>query len=257
MNDMTSLSLHPLDLLRRITRIYTPVAWLCVAGVLVSVLIMLTFPLGSTLENSEIGLAFASVLAVIGLVAGVGIRYLFTKRAAEVAQKNQPWVVLWIFPFAIMVVLSPWLFTGGLTDQDVTTGMSFLLGFIIAYLALLLGFLSIPFVILPLELIGRGLISLFQGKRKQSGLLLGIGFYIALVTTFCVIGAFAIENPYPGKLGFGNIIFSLLGLPGSYTVENEALLWLIRAMAVVLIAVPIAFSRVRSQPTIEQLRRKP
>jgi hypothetical protein len=243
--------------LRRLNEQFTVVLWICLGSLLLFGLIILALPFDVDGTDDIVTSVITVLLILIGLTAAICIRYMFDRKAPGAAFGNKPWAVIWLFPLAVTVLFLPWLLSGALADESTSVFMSLVLWLLIAYVALLLGFLFIPFVILPLELIGRGILALISGRHKEAAPMLVIGLYIALVTAFAFVGAFAIENPVPGKLGWGNVIFALIGLPASYTIENQALLWVARAMAVVLIAVPVAYARLHrpQAPTDQRVSR--
>lgn len=243
-------TLKPISLLREITHRYTAVLWVCLIATLLSGLIMLSVPFNMDAYDEWVGSVMTTILIIIGISSAICIRYVFGTKSPDQALSGRAWTVIFVYPLAITALMLPWLLTGVLADDRTSILMSVFLWVLLAYGTLLLGFLLVPFVIVPLELVGRGVIALVQGKREKAGPMLLLGMYIILVTTFCIIGAFSLDDVPPGRAGWGHIIFALLGLPGAYTIESPLLLWIARAIGIILIAVPLTLAA-RSRSTKE------
>jgi hypothetical protein len=238
------------NIFKYLTNEFTAVLWICLGGLLFTLLIMSTVSLNMDGTDEWVTSALFTVFIGLGLVSAICVRYLFGMKNSNAAFGPKAWTVVWAYPIATMLVMSPWILAGVLADSETSILMSVWLLLLFVYIMLLLGFLLVPFAVLPLELIGKGAIQVIRGNRKQGSSMLIIGGYIALVTAFAFVGAGALSDMPPAQAGWAHIVFALLGLPGVYTIENEGLLWLARLMAVVLIAVPIAASRMKVRSSV-------
>ncbi|MGU3644227.1 hypothetical protein ACLBXX_04615 [Microbacterium sp. C23T] len=146
--------------------------------------------------------------------------------------------LMWYLPAAMTAIITPRLLSAG-TGADWPPFVDVIWILVFAYLAALLGFLALFLFLLPLEALGRGILRLLTGK-SGGGWLLFWGTAGALLTTFVFVGAFALDDLPPGRAGALPVLFALLGIPFGYTVESEALLWVARALALVLIAMLLA-----------------
>lgn len=238
------------NIFKYLTNEFTAVLWVCLGGLLFTLLVMSTVPLSMDGTDEWVTSALFTVFIGLGLVSAICVRYLFGMKNPNAAFGPKAWIVIWTYPIATMLVMLPWILAGVLADSETSVLMSVWLLLLFVYIMLLLGFLLVPFAVLPLELIGKGIIQILRGNKEQGSSMLIIGGYIALVTAFAFVGAGALSDMPPANAGWVHIIFALLGLPGVYTVENEGLLWLARLMAVVLIAVPVAASRMKVKSSV-------
>ena len=145
--------------------------------------------------------------------------------------------LIWFLPAAMALILLP----GALRDSagEHPPLVELLLLLAATYGSALLGILALMFVLAPLELLGRGILRLLTG-RPDGGWLMFTGTLIGLVTTFAVVGAFAVDDLPPGRAATVPLICALLGIPFGYTVESETLLWIARGLAVLLLAMLLA-----------------
>lgn len=236
-----SMTKKSLTLFQRIVRDYTAVIWICLAAVVLSAIVMLSVPFSMDSYDEWVTSAVFTVGIIIAVASATCIRYLFGLKSIDQATGAKPWSVIWLYPLIVSLVMLPWLLGGVMSDDRTSPLMATVLWLLLAYMALLIGFLLVPFVIVPLELIGYGIVALLGGRRKEAGPMLLLGFYIALVTVFSFVGAFALDDMPSARTGYAHIIFALLGLPGLYSVDNELLLWIARLIALLLIAIPLTF----------------
>lgn len=228
-----------MNFMKQLSKKYSRLLWLYVITLAVILLIMASAPLGVDAYDEAGNSAVWAVLMILALFSAIATRYMLERSAKDVTSRK-PWAIILSFPVAATLVMLPWLLGGILVDTETSVVMSILLWVLLAYVALLLGLLLIPFVVLPLELIGVGIISLLQGKYKNAKILLGIGLYIAAVTVFTIIGGLSISNVIVGQLGWIQVLFALFGLPAGYEIESLGLLWTARVIGLLLLAVPIA-----------------
>lgn len=172
---------------------------------------------------------------VLMLLVAVYIRVLWSRsrRPGDVRTR-----LLWYLPAAMALIMAPALVTVA-GDPSQPWIVDVVLFTLLAYAAALLGVVALLLFLLPLELLGRGALRLITGRPDGGWLLFG-GALGALLTTFVLVGAFALDDLPPGRSATWPIIFALLGIPGGYTVENETLLWVARGLALILIAMALA-----------------
>lgn len=234
-------------MLKDIGRRFSSGIWIYIITVVMTVIVMLSVPVGADSYDDWTKTVMSTLMFLTALGGAALVRYLFIKPVQEPdprkAKMNRPlWVLMWTLPVAMTIIMLPWLISGILVDRDMTVAGSIFAWLLLSYAALLIGFLLVPFVILPLELIGRSIVAFVRGDKRKGAGMLGIGLYIGAVTMFVICGTLALSDLPPLWLSWGHIIFALLGLSAQYTVDSQLLLWVARILALVLIAVPLSLS---------------
>lgn len=230
-------------MIRHLTKHFGNTFWILAAALLLTVLVMMTVPIGADGYDDYTTTVVLMICIILGLAGAAAIRYLFAKPTKESQETDgRAWGLLWTFPLFITAAMSPWLLSGLLVADDMSVAVSIGLWLLIAYVALLVGFLLVPFVIVPLEMIGVGLLRIMAGRFEEGSRMVAIGLYIALVTAFCVIGGLAISDTPPGQAGWPHVIFALFGLPANYSVESPLLLWIARILGIIIVAIPLAIA---------------
>ena len=205
---------------------------LCVVGLASALVVAIGFGQFPGDESvAEIGGTFG----VLMLIVAVYIRIWWSRTRHGGDDRTR---LLWYLPAAMSLVMAPALIAVA-GDASRPWIVDLLLFALLAYAAALLGVLALVLLLLPLELLGRGALRLILG-RPDGGWLLFLGALLALITTFVLVGAFALDDLPVGRPGHWSIVFALLGIPGSYTVASDALLWVARGLAVILTAMLLA-----------------
>ncbi|MFE5409190.1 hypothetical protein [Microbacterium sp. NPDC056569] len=205
---------------------------LCAIGIASAVVVSIGF--GSLPWDDSLG-EIVGAFGVLMVLVAVYIRIWWARTGDGRDSRTR---LMWYLPAAMTAVITPGLLSEG-TGADWPPFVDVLWFLVFAYLAALLGFLALFLFLLPLEALGRGILHLVTGK-PGGGWLLFWGTAGALLTTFVFVGAFALDDLPPGRAGALPVLFALLGIPFGYTVESETLLWIARALALVLTAMLLA-----------------
>ena len=216
------------------------------ALLIVTVVLACMLPWGSDGDSERISGLMLGIGAAIALQAALMIRYGFKRIRKDQKVSNDlddgpfsGWRFTFWSPIAAILVLTPWIVSGTFNADDVNTIGALFFMLLIFYAAVLIGFLLVPFIFLPLELIATALYSLVVKRDTSKIGYLYVGGFIALITTFIFVMASATDLYYPGVAGGAAGIPALFGIPGAYDVKNEFLLWVGRAIAAVLITIGI------------------
>ncbi len=185
------------------------------------------------LPGDEQAGAIALVFGLLAILVAVCLRIWWAQDRLEGRIR-----LMWFLPAVVALVLAPAALAADRSGRD-SPLVDVLLLVAAAYGAAILGLLVLVLVLVPLELLGRGILRLLTGRPDGGWLIFG-GTAIALVTTLGVVGAFALDDLPAGRRGTIPVLFALLGIPSAYTVESEGLLWVARAIALVLVALLLA-----------------
>ena len=185
--------------------------------------------------------AFYAILIAQAMLGTFNWRYGY--RGA----KEEPRIpfFFWFVPVLVVLVLLPWFLSGALATHDVSIPMSIFLYLLLSVAAVLLSFLLVLFALLPAELLGRAALLALRGHWRDALGFAAIALYLGTITAFGFVGAAALDDLPPGSFGWWPILFALFGIPGHYTVESEAMLWLARGMFVLIVAPMLGFWRLR------------
>jgi len=201
---------------------------LCAIGIASAVVVSVEF--GSMPFEESLGEILGS-FGVLMLLVAVYIRIWWARSGGGRDSRTR---LMWYLPAAMTAIIAPGLLAAD-TGAQWPPFVDLLWFLAIAYTAALLGLIALFLLLLPLEALGRGIMRLVTG-RPGGGWLLFWGTVGALLTTFVFVGAFALDDLPPGRAGALPVLFALFG----YTVESELLLWIFRALALVLTAMLLA-----------------
>ncbi len=207
--------------------------------------------------DNEVSIMIFTVIYTMMAAGALMLRhgfYEYAVKRSDAEHKLTPfhqWSFIWFLPLMATVVLLPWIFAGVFNSDDgVGVAGIFLLLSAIFYIMFFLGFLVLPFIILPLELIGRGMIKVLRTGGKQGVPMLSVGGYIALVTAFIFVGGFSIETDMPGRFSWPLIIYALFGLPSDgYQIVDSSLIWAARILGIIILAIPLGAWRISKMTT--------
>ena len=226
-------SLHKL----RIFEVLTFAAFLIVT---VALACMLPWGIGG--DSERISGLMLGIGTAIALQAAFMFRYGFLRVRKDQEINNdlddgpfRGWRFTFSSPVAAILIVMPWIVSGTFNADDVNTVGALFFMVLLFGAAVLIGFLIVPFIFLPIELIAKGLYNLIVKRDASKIIFLYIGGFIALVTTFIFVMAAATNTYYPGIAGGAAGIPALFGIPGAYDVEDEFLLWVARVITAVLI----------------------
>lgn len=205
---------------------------LCAIGVGAAIVVAVGF---GRFPGEESVVEIAASFGLLMLLVAVYLRIWYARTQHGGDDRTR---LIWYLPAAMALIIAPALVTVA-GDASRPWIVDVLLFVLLAYAAALLGVLALLMFLLPLELLGRGALRLITG-RPDGGWLLFWGAFGALLTTLILVGAFALDDLPPGRAAMVPVICALLGLPAGYTVESEQLLWLARALVVLLTAMLLA-----------------
>ncbi|MGH7218416.1 MAG: hypothetical protein ACREGE_03200 [Candidatus Microsaccharimonas sp.] len=230
-------------------RKYVPDLIVALIAVVAIIVLALRVSFDMNEYSDEVGHAIFGTAIAIGLATALIVRRPFAKsikEAKETGKKRESeapagYLYALALPFVALIILTPWLAAGVFNAEGTgTVGTYFLLSLLFAG-AVLLGALFLAFVLTPIEVLLRGIFAILQGKREGLPMALG-ALYLIGITTFIFIMASGVTIDLPGKAGWPAAIAAFFGLPGSYSVDNETLLWVARGIAAVLIGIPVLAS---------------
>lgn len=118
---------------------------------------------------------------------------------------------------------------------------------IFVFLGILLGALVWFFFVFPSAMLIRNAVAIARGQMRAS-MLIPPSVLLAL-GVLCIAGGLAIDTDGIGRMAWGAIIASFLGIPGDYEIIWEPGLWIVRGIVVAIALVfliPAVRSRLRS-----------
>ena len=201
--------------------------------------IMLMLPHEEDRHHGDLTRAFSSVLAILAIQSAIVSRLGFgliveprslLKRAAPF---RGGWFITAATPVAVLCLLTPWIVTGEFDDRRGSSSwlIAFLL-FLLLIAATASGPILLAAVLLPLELLARGLGRVVTGRSKAErsegiGQIRLAGFIVYLTALCLLIGGTAtIASPQQR----GSVWLVALGFAGNDGVEHPWLLWIGRIM---------------------------
>lgn len=218
-----------------------------------TLLIMLSVPLGVENSVDNVSQALVTIGVTIALAGSIAFRFLYVKPESWVEQQQPPldkkaYLLLWLLPLVATIVMLPWLLTGFLATEGITIFGSLCLWVLVAYLALTLGLLLMLVFVLPLELIGKGIVHVLKGDTLKGSWYATYGLLMLSIIAFSIVAVFAIDvdrSFIPGA--WKALLSALLGIPGSYEVINIGLLWMVRTLGLLIIALIAAVVSMKRQ----------
>ena len=201
--------------------------------------VMLALPPEQDRHHSELTSAFYAVLAILAMqsavVTRVGVGLVIEPRSLlkRAAPFRDGWFITAATPVAVLCLLAPWIVAGEFDDRRESSAwqLAFLL-FLLLVAATISGPLLLVAVLLPIELLIRGLVRVVTGRSKSDrsegiGTLRLAGVITYLVAMCLLIGGTAsIATPQQRGL----VWLVVLGLAGNEGVEHLWLLWIGRLM---------------------------
>lgn len=201
--------------------------------------IMYLLPPEQERRHSDLTSAFNAVLAILAMQSAVVTRVGFgliieprslLKRAAPL---RHGWFITAATPVAVLCLLAPWIAAGEFDDRRGSSAwqLAFLL-FLLLAAATISGPLLLVAVVLPVELLIRGLVRVATGRSRSersdgAGQIRLVGFITYLVAMCLMIGGTAtIATPQYR----GSVWLVVLGLAGNEGVAHPWLLWIGRLM---------------------------
>ncbi|MFZ1301544.1 MAG: hypothetical protein WAQ27_03135 [Candidatus Microsaccharimonas sp.] len=215
--------------------------------VLAVVLIALTFLILAASKGDEAGseaLFNATLLfwSAVTLQSALMIRTSFVRlnRDNYVSEDRtdhpfRGWRFTPFTPLLGAIILLPLIISGVYNTDDVNAVGAFFLMLVLGLIAFLIGFLVAAFIIAPIEALTRGIIALAKGDKTKIGYIY-FGLFVAALTSFIIVGTLAVDPHSPYPAGSFQVALALLGIPGNYSIESEALLWVARLLIVGIIA---------------------
>jgi hypothetical protein len=222
-----------------------------IAEVVVTVLVLVVVVLrlvglgSAESRSSEVTSALSAIMIVLGVqgavMTRVGLQVYLTASDSRL-QRTPPyrvWVVTPFSPVLVLLAVLPWVLGGSFGPGHSVAGSLWLL-FLLFVLAAGLGLLAVPAVLAPLELLGRGVGKVVRGtgartRREGAGYVRG-ALYLGAITLFVLVVAGGVDLGGSGRVAWSSAVLAVLGLPGDHDVRNPALLWIGRAMLLVLAA---------------------
>lgn len=232
-----------------------PPAKLNVPFAAISVLAMVVSAVpGFLLEPSEhegagqlVSLFGAPMVAAAILVA-IGAHALNQRRSIP---NRVLWWPLGVLPVGIVISIIPSI----LRDPEYFLADTFwgLVGTLVAmlflvYVALLLGTLVWFFLFFPITALATLLQQKLRGKPVAAQ---HLAVPLLLLALSCIIafGAMSLEGFAPGRASGGQIVMSLLGIPGSYEVTWPLGLWIVRGIVAAILIVWFVWERRQKRAT--------
>lgn len=184
-----------------------------------------------------------AVLIAQTAMGALGVRYGFHRPKGEAGSE------LPLFPFFVPLastVLGAWWIIPVLADDEVPGLAALFLWLLISTVASLASIFAALFAVLPLELIGRAFVAMIRGRFVNASASIVGALYLVILPAFCAAGYVALGHSLPPYPRGSYVAFAaLLGIDGSYTVENEGALWLARGLLVLLIIPALGAVRLR------------
>lgn len=212
-------------------------------GVVLALLVALPADAGPT--SDAVTDVVLGIMLTLGLQWAVALRLgwrVYALPADRRLRRRYPFRGWWFTPatpvLATVLVL-PWALDGVFGLGSTVAGDLWLL-FLLFLMAALLGLLAVPAVLVPLELLVRGVVRLATARgradrRDGTGYLWG-AVCIGSLTAFVLVVGGGASFGTGGRAAWGGVVLALLGVPAGYTVENPALLWVGRAMFAAVLA---------------------
>lgn len=201
--------------------------------------IMLALPPEQDRRHSDLTTAFYAVLAILAMqsaiVTRVGFGLIMEPRSLlkRAAPFRHGWFITAATPVAVLCLLTPWILAGEFDDRRGTSAwLTGLLLFLLLASATISGPIVLVAVLLPIELLIRGLARVVIGRSKSErsegiGHIRLAGFITYLVAMCLLIGGTAnIATPQQR----GSVWLVVLGFTGNEGVEHPWLLWVGRVM---------------------------
>lgn len=148
-------------------------------------------------------------------------------------------------PLISIAVLLPALFSGVFVDQSTNAADAVWLILLSQFFILLSAPLVAAFVLVPLQLVAKGMVAIIRGDKSQYHLGI-VGLLIAGLTAFILVGTLAVAPANPFPVGSIEVVLSILGIPGNYEIQSELYLWVVRGIVAFYIAV-FAYSSYRGK----------
>ncbi len=201
--------------------------------------IMLALPPEQDRHHSNLTTAFYAVLAILAMQSAIVTRMGFglimeprslLKRAAPF---RHGWFITATTPVAVLCLLTPWIAAGEFDDRrgSSTWQLAFLL-FLLLAAATISGPLLLVAVLLPVELLIRGVVRVATGRsnseRSDGAGQIRLAGFIAYLVAMCLLigGTATIATPQHR----GSVWLVVLGIAGNEGVEHPWLLWIGRLM---------------------------
>lgn len=145
------------------------------------------------------------------------------------------WWLFAVLPIGLLTASVPAVLSDpGYFGSASVGGTLGVLGMYVVLLVLGYGFGALLwfFIVMPLFHLCGTLLRLLRGEKNAGGIVMPL-ILLALGTVILVgAGALDLGDALPGRFGWPQIVMALLGIPGSYRVESEVGLWVVRALLV-------------------------
>lgn len=207
--------------------------------------ILLALPPGADESADEVTGAIVAIMVVIGLQWALMLRLgwrVYDRPASRRLRRKAPFRGWWATPFTPLLALAltlPWALDGVLGTRETLAEDLWLL-FLLFVMAAGLGLLAVPAVLVPVEMLLRGVVRLVTARgpadRQEGTSYLWGAFGIAALTTFVLVVGAGADFDTGGRAAWGSVVLALLGVPLGYDVRSPVLLWVGRVVLYAFLA---------------------